>query len=268
MNSPHIATTNTAAADRRGSRHGPAIVFVHGFLDDALVWGPVVETPTLQKFETHCIDLAGVGSRVSEAGPFTLERFARDVAATIDDQEEACVLVGQSMGALVAELAAQERPDAVAALVLVTPVPLAGTNLTGEAAASFRSLGGDAAGQRAGRAQLTVSLDADTLDRLADEGARLRPDVVEAYFDAWNEGHPAGNLPSSYTGPTLIVRGDGDGFVTEDLLHAAVIPRFAQVQVRQIAGAGHWPHLEQPQALATMVSTFVSSLNTAGGRAE
>ncbi|WP_128642589.1 alpha/beta fold hydrolase [Rhodococcus opacus] len=265
MISPHTATVNTAAADR-GGRHEPAIVFVHGFLDDASVWGPVVETPALQNFETHCIDLAGVGSRASDAGPFTLERFARDVAATVDAREKVCVLVGQSMGALVAELAAQQRPDAVAALVLVTPVPLAGTKLTGEAAASFRSLGGDAAGQRGGRAQLTVSLDADTLDRLADEGARLRPDVVEAHFDAWNEGHPDGNLPSSYTGPTLIVYGDGDGFVTEHALNAAVVPRFAHVEVRQIDGAGHWPQLEQPQALATMVSTFASSLNSAGGQ--
>ncbi|TQC49660.1 alpha/beta hydrolase [Rhodococcus sp. WS4] len=265
MNPSPTAAVNTATADR-GSRHEPAIVFVHGFLDDATVWGPVVATAALQRYETHCIDLAGTGSRSSDAGPFTLERFARDLTATVDAQGKECVLVGQSMGALVAELVAQERPDAVAALILVTPVPLAGTKLTGEAAASFRSLGGDAAGQRGGRAQLTVSLDADTLDRLADEGARLRPDVVEAYFDAWNEGHPDGNLPSSYTGPTLIVRGEGDGFVTEDLINASVVPRFAHVQVSQIDGAGHWPHLEQPQALATMVSNFVSSLKTAGGQ--
>jgi pimeloyl-ACP methyl ester carboxylesterase len=108
------------------------------------------------------------------------------------------VIVGQSMGAPVAELVAVARPDRALGLVLLTPVPLAGTRLPDEVVESFRALGGDAEAQRAARRELSVSLSEVDLDRLTTSGMRLRPETGRALVDGWNTGHDDAPERSQY----------------------------------------------------------------------
>lgn len=76
-------------------------------------------------------------------------------------------VAGQNLGTQVAELVASQRPDHVRGLVLLTPVPLAGTQLPDEVVAPFRACGGDRAAQRRARAELPPHLSDKQLDRLA-----------------------------------------------------------------------------------------------------
>jgi esterase len=134
-------------------------------------------------------------------------------------------------------------------------------HLTGDAADSFRSLGGDAEAQRQGRLGVSVSLKPDALAILLASGIAVRPAVVAEVFDAWNEGDPAGTAPAAYAGPTLIVRGMGDPFVTEEVIETGVLPRFANARLVGIADAGHFPHLEKPEEVSRTVGDFASSLD-------
>ena len=98
---------------------GPlTFVFVHGFLDDAAVWRPLIAALHVPDSESRAVDLAGMSGRPQEAGPYTLGRYANDVIAVIDGLSGPVVLVGHSIGTLIAELAAAERPDKVVALAL------------------------------------------------------------------------------------------------------------------------------------------------------
>src|SRR5439155_20905180 len=105
-----------------------------------------VREPAADSVRVH---LAGRGARANEPGPITLDRFADDGGRQVEALTKPIVLVGQSMGAQVAELVAAKSPTRVAALVLLTPVPLAGTGLPDDAMVPFRSLGGQPAAQRA-----------------------------------------------------------------------------------------------------------------------
>jgi esterase len=80
-------------------------------------------------------------------------------------------------------------------------------------------------------------------------------------FDAWNNGDTAGTASSTYAGPTLIVRGLGDPFVTEEVIDAGVLPRFANARLVGIADAGHFPHLEKPEDVSRIVSDFARVLD-------
>jgi pimeloyl-ACP methyl ester carboxylesterase len=253
--SEHIAPTDIAF---RPHGHGDrAVVFVHGFLDDQYVWDKLIAQLEAPGFETVQLDLAGMGNRTGASGPFTYERFAADVGFVVDTIGKPFVIVGQSMGAPVAELVAAARPELALGLVLLAPVPLGGTRLQDEAVAPFRTLGGDLMRQRAVRRQLSVGLSDADLERLVRISAAVRPPVVRALVDSWNAGLPGGGAKSAYRGPVLVVRGADDGFVTEDLVAAAVSSRFASVHTVAIEGAGHWPHLERPSAVAAQLGQFL-----------
>ena len=125
--------------DRDGRR---ALVFVHGFLDDQFVWGPVLAELSAPGFETVQFDQAGFGDRTAATGPVTLDRFAADLSAVVDAIGKPFVLVGHSMAGPVIELVAAARPERALGLVLVAPIPTAGARLPAGVIESFKSVSG------------------------------------------------------------------------------------------------------------------------------
>jgi pimeloyl-ACP methyl ester carboxylesterase len=127
MRTERIADTNLRF--RRNGAGDAALVFVHGFLDDQYAWDGVIAELGQQDVETVQLDLAGMGERTDEDGPFTYDRFASEAGAVADALDKPVVFVAQSMAGPVVELAAATRPERTLGLVLVDPVPLAGTRL-------------------------------------------------------------------------------------------------------------------------------------------
>ena len=59
-------------------------MFVHGFLDDAAIWRPLIAALHMPNSQSRAVDLAGMSGCPQEAGPFTLGRYADDVIDVID----------------------------------------------------------------------------------------------------------------------------------------------------------------------------------------
>lgn len=233
-----------------------ALLFIHGFLDAGAVWEPVIVHLRSRDVQRVTLDLPGMGGLHADDGEMSLRRFARDVARVLREIGKPVVLVGQSMGAQVAELVAAEHPGAVAGLVLLTPVPLSGIRAPAEAVAPFKELGRQPDAQRQTRHNLSHALsqaDAELLGRFGDV---VRPEVVAALVDAWNAGDETGSVRSTYTGPVLILRGESDPFVNE-LMIKTVGDRFERVRNEVIPQAGHWAHVEQAHAVADLIDSFL-----------
>ncbi|HXA11498.1 MAG TPA: alpha/beta fold hydrolase, partial [Mycobacterium sp.] len=144
------------------------VLFIHGFLDDATVWDGVIEA-LAGKVDVIQYDLPGSGTRsqaVADLDTVTLESLAAEAGDIVAGIDAPVIVVGHSMGSQVAELVAASHADRVHGLVLVTPVPLGGTQLPAEELAPFRALGGDTDAQRTLRSQVSPNLAADQLDRL------------------------------------------------------------------------------------------------------
>ena len=242
---------------------GLTVVLIHGFLDEGRLWAAVANALLTTGVSVAAPDLPGMGARTRDAGPFSLDRLTLDVLGVVDRLEGPIVLFGHSMGAQIAELVASERPDRVVAMVLLTPVPLGGMELPADVASTLRGLGGNPEAHRGVRQQLAGPLAQPVLEDLAAVGQKVREDVVAALFDAWAVGDTAGQAETSARCPVLLIGGDKDPFVTPELLHSVIRPRFPGATVSFVVDAGHWPHVERPDATAEIVTTFLSLVRAA-----
>ena len=246
---------NTAAA--------PTVLLIHGFLDDASIWEGLVDRLGGEVGAVR-YDLPGFGARVGsveEARGATLESLAAEAGEIVEGIDGPVIVVGQSLGTQVAELVAARHQHRVRGLVLLTPVPLGGTQLPAEVIAPFGALGGDRIAQRSLRRELAPNLGEEQLDRLTDIGAPVAAGVVSHYVDVWNGGVSNPPATSAFGGPVLIVGGGADAFSNEQVVNA-VSARFADADVKVIEKGGHWVHFEHPGAVAAMILDFADA--TAG----
>jgi pimeloyl-ACP methyl ester carboxylesterase len=237
-----------------------ALLFVHGFLDRGAIWESVIANMTTADLQKVTLDLPGMGGLNADEGGVLLERYASEVGAVLKELGKPTVIVGQSMGAQVSELVAAAHPELVLGLVLITPVPLGGVNAPAEAVQAFKSLGGQADAQRQTRKHLSHALSQAEEDMLGRFGEVVRPSIVSALVDAWNNGHPTGADQSQFDGPVMLIRGAVDPFVTEAMA-SRIAARFTNVRSEAIACAGHWAHVEQAQAVATLIDDFLKRMD-------
>ena len=100
---------------------GPKLVVaLHGITASAMEWPPVARRLSAE-WTLVAPDLRGRGAAAGLAGPYGLRRHVADVCATVRSRhaESGAVLVGHSMGAYIALLAAAAEPGLFRRLVLV-----------------------------------------------------------------------------------------------------------------------------------------------------
>src|SRR5260221_9314420 len=206
------------------------------------------------------LDLPGMGGGNADEGGISKERYASEVGAFWKELDKPTVILGQSMGVQVSELVAAARPELDLGLVLVTPIPLRGVNAPAEALQNFKSLGGQPDAQRQTRKHLSHALSQAEEDMLGRFGEVVRPSIVSALVDAWNNGHPTGADQSRFDGPVMLIRCAVDPFVTEAMA-SSIAARFTNVRYEAIPRAGHWAHVEQAKAVATLIDDFLKGMD-------
>jgi pimeloyl-ACP methyl ester carboxylesterase len=96
-----------------GPEHGVPVLLIHGWAISAYLWRHNIAALAEAGYRVHAIDLPGHGLSDAplDAGSYTLESLANDVAALLDALDlEHCAIVAQSMGGRIAlELARRHR---------------------------------------------------------------------------------------------------------------------------------------------------------------
>ena len=102
----------------------PPILFAHGWCCDHTYFEPQIEHFE-ERHRVVAVDLRGHGQSDKPEQEYTIRTFAHDVVWISEQLGLAkVVLVGHSMGAGAALEAAAQRPDLIAAAVLVDPIPV------------------------------------------------------------------------------------------------------------------------------------------------
>ncbi|WP_370327745.1 alpha/beta fold hydrolase [Euzebya sp.] len=240
---------------------GPPVVLVHGLGGSLHTWWGVIETLSVHH-HVVALDLRGHGRSDVSSGGYSVQQWAQDVNALISALELPPVtLVGHSLGSLVAEHAALDRPEAIDQLVLVGGISW----FEPETKAAYE--------------QRADAVEADGLDPIVDQWlagalaprtqAKL-PQLVGLARDMYLRNDPTAYARSCRAltsmpriaredigQPTLLVVGDHDRStpiaMTEEL-HAQI----PVSRVKVIPTAAHWVMLEQPDALAAAILEFLT----------
>jgi pimeloyl-ACP methyl ester carboxylesterase len=269
--------------ERVGS--GPPMVLLHGLGSSHVHWRPV-RRRLGRSYSLHAVDLPGFGlTPLAGRSPEVIPN-AHLVSRFLHRLDEPAVVMGNSMGALIALLAVREAPGAASALVLVSPPaprPLLAAlepRLAVLLSAYLWPVVGEVTRElyvrRLGPEGLTRNLlevccsDPDAVSSDVVAAARKlaarRPHDEEvhaflaAYRSLWRyllNGRRFDALLRSVDVPTLVVDGDADR-----LLPPAIMDRLLRVRPDwahiRLAGAGHMPHVDRPDEFLRAVNSWLS----------
>lgn len=240
-----------------GAPGGRALVLLTGFGATAEHWpAPLVSTLAARR-RVLLVQNPGTGGSTADGATTTAAR----VAALLDDLDTGpCDVVGWSMGGMVAQALAVDRPDLVASLVLAASAPGTGDAVAPDPAALAALGSGDPA------AMLGVLFPGDDEAATAYRAGFTTPpppvgrDVLAAQAAAtrsWRAGtDPAGPRTGGIAVPVLLVHGGRDTLcppANADRL-AAVLPRTRRWDR---PGAGHGVLFDDP---ATTAATLLRLL--------
>jgi pimeloyl-ACP methyl ester carboxylesterase len=257
----------------RSEGSGDPVLFIHDFdLAGGYQWAKTAELLADHRLLMPDLVDFGFSARPSFRGRLhTVVGQAETMLAMLEELGISNLsVVGAGLGGSVAAQMASLEPGVVDRLVLIAPeilgpepswqsilyrLPSVGDAMT----FTFIGAGGRAdSSYSAGCGNGGYCPDAET--RAARQAAAMVPGTTNA-LTAMFATPPASTLPDSLgtiSVPTLIVWG-ADDLITplsqaEDLQRALV-----DSSLEIVAGAGHRPHLEDPEATAALISAFLSS---------
>jgi lipase len=121
-----VGDTELGALRWAGIDGAPTLVAIHGITSNAWAWDPLAHH-LAGAAHVLAIDLRGRGRSHRAPGPFGIRQHADDIARIVEQIGGPVVVVGHSMGAYVALMAAAHHRNLVDRIMLVdggTPLPL------------------------------------------------------------------------------------------------------------------------------------------------
>lgn len=245
----------------------PAVVCVHGFCQSSEYWAPTLDRLAEHGVRALAPDLPGFGRSAGAAGPYTMPALADALSAFFDIQAlDDVILVGGSMGGVVAQQLALRDPRRVRKLLLVAT----GAVTADPAAALARA---DALETAPWNEATVAPIVAGFFYRAPPQSelARYRAIALAASQRAAVEAARSNAETSTLDDlagiavPTLIVQGRHDRTRTpQHGAHMCALLPDARLAV--IENAGHTPQLEQPEEFYAATLPFLLHVRLGAGR--
>jgi pimeloyl-ACP methyl ester carboxylesterase len=246
-----------------GDPDGIPVVMLHGISDTWRSFEPVFEHLPAG-IHAYALTLRGHGEAPRPVGGYDVEQLAADVVAFMDDAAiERAIVVGHSMGTIVATRLAIDARERVAGLVLAGGRPTFRTPDLAELYEDVEAFGDtlDPDWVRAFQESTISRPVADGLIETAtQESLKMPPWVWQALIEPTMRADHSGRL-GSITAPTLVICGELDEIAPpaqqQGFLDAIVGARLVVHE-----GGGHAVHWEDPAAFARDVAGFAAELRT------
>lgn len=238
------------------SGHGPTLLLLHGIGSSATSWTKQLDRLG-RDFSCLAPDLPGYGDSPDPAGD-GLPSIVEDVASVLEGRP--AHVVGVSFGALTALGLARWRPELVSSLVLADATLGRADQSADERERWLQGrerLCRDLATKSVERAAVIAgpNASADVIEEIARNMRRARAvgymTVARAIADT-----DAGPWLAGMSCPALVLCGEDDQVTGMDVSRR-LAEQLPQARLLAIAGAGHAPHIEQPDRFAQAVRDFL-----------
>jgi non-heme chloroperoxidase len=243
----------------QGDVTGVPVVMLHGATDSWRSFEYVL--PHLpDDIRAIAVSLRGHGDAPTPERGYRIDDFAGDVAALMDELELGrAVLVGHSMGTMVAQRVAIERPERVLGLVLAGTFgqPQANNATLLELRDEFGEIQGRIAREVAHEFQVSTTakpLDPEQLAVFVDESLKVPAHVWREMFTNLPEVDYSDDLRGLEV-PTLLAWGGADAMIgraEQDVL----VDLLPDARLEVYEGVGHALHWEQPLRFARDLAAF------------
>ena len=241
----------------RRSRARAPLIWIHGWLGDG------GGDRTLRGLGRDVVSLTLPGYAAGGAsGEMGVEAAIKAVGEAVKQQPDA-VLVGHSMGGLIAVRGGLESHPRPRGLVLLAPVPPSGVYLEARARDLFAGATGDAV-------LLGKVVDYLTAKRLPsrwvesvvkDARRRASPEVLAAYLEGWVRPTPECGFMQPWDVPALLLLGRYDRAITSELATREILPWTPRARCVLLDECGHFPLAEVPLRTLRLIDDFLGSLD-------
>ncbi len=239
----------------------PSMVFANSLGTDFRIWDKVAAR-LAHDYRIIRYDKRGHGLSEATPAPYAMTDHVNDLAALMDERRvKQAVVVGLSVGGVIAQGLAAIRPDLVRALVLSNTAHKIGTTESWNA--RIAAVGKDGLGSIADNVMklwfTPAFRDPANAEFIGCRNMLLRS-PLEGYL-----GTCAALRDSDLTEstralkiPALCIGGDQDGSTPPDLVRSmADLIRGSEFRI--VADAGHIPCVEQPAAVASLIQQFLNA---------
>ena len=237
--------------DDGGGTAGLPVLFLHSFGGDSSHWSSALAHMRHDR-RALAMDLRSHGkSAHPRDGDLRIEAFARDVKAVVDQLKlDRFVLVGHSLGGVVAAHYAARHPKNVAGLVLVGTPGKAPAEQSKQVLDALES--NYDATMRSYWEKLTAGSQAHVRTQILEQANGLDRKEALAIIRGTFSYDTARDL-DRYKGPKLVIYTD-----SQDAPHD--LHKRPEVPSARVSGTGHWPHMDKPKEFTDVLDRFLASL--------
>ncbi|KXF81919.1 alpha/beta fold hydrolase [Enterovibrio coralii] len=237
------------------------VVVLHEWLGDHSNYEPVITYLDTQKFTWIFVDLRGYGDSKELSGEYTCEEASEDVQRLIDKLGIHSVnLVGHSMSALVAQKILVDNPLLLKKLILVTPVPASGIQISETDADELRTSVFEHSkirhliNLRTGKRYNSSWLDAKLMLATKASTPKARAGYLEMFL---NTDFSSQLLGCSSPVRVIVGKHDIPAFQRETI-KKLFSQWYKDLVIVECKESGHYPMLECPVFFASMLEKFVT----------
>jgi pimeloyl-ACP methyl ester carboxylesterase len=271
----YLTVGNGSIAYEVTGRSGPFVVLAHGIGDSREAYRFIAPRLAAAGYRVVSVDLRGCGESSAQWPAYSRTDIAGDLVAVVRHLGGPAVLVGHSISGGAATIAAAQAPDLITGIIELTPftrkqsIKLGDLRIGRYRKGILRLVGASLFGSlRLWHSYLDIAYPgtkpADWTARLAEIDTMLREPGRMKAFQKMGQSAPtdAGAQLGNVRCPALIVQGSldpdwADPRAEGEEIVAALPAGLGQLEV--IDGAGHYPHVQYPDEVLTLVSTFLQA---------